>query len=205
MARFLETVQDPPSLIVHELPLGRAVIILAPDGPEGALRVLVTDGAALRHGVDHAALALVVPDGRRPTSRYVHLRLAEKAYRNAEATPMAAVVVLRDRDLLAYGTAHGPRTLFFDHARGDAQAERHRGAAVACPFCRQSIEPGDSAVCCPDCGLAYHEEPSAGGGCWSACRTCCGCGRQAKGLGSPWVPAGWPAGVETEETSVSSA
>jgi len=56
-----------------------------------------------------------------------------------------------------------------------------------CPRCKQRIEAGTPAVCCPSCGLWHHA--SADLPCWSYAPTCAACvQRTAMDAGFRWTP-----------------
>ena len=95
--------------------------------------------------------------------------------------------VLCDRDEIAVGDRPG---LFFAAERLAAVGALPSGGQVIdCARCRQPIEPGSAAVCCPRCGLWHHEtEPLP---CWTHVPECAMC-PQPTGLDEAyrWTPEG---------------
>jgi hypothetical protein len=103
---------------------------------------------------------------------------------NGEPVPLG-LVVLSDRDELRI-PGQPPR--FFSTetiACVELFPETTRGGC--CPRCRQTIECGTSAVCCPSCGLwhhASHELP-----CWTYAPTCAACAQDTSpDAGFRWTP-----------------
>ncbi len=59
--------------------------------------------------------------------------------------------------------------------------------ALACPRCRQPIEPGVEAVCCPGCGVWHHE--TAALPCWTYAERCALCPQDSSlDVGYQWTP-----------------
>ena len=99
-------------------------------------------------------------------------------------TPPAGLCVLDDRDEIRGGA----EKLFFS-TETLAAVEPFPGSdrPVFCGRCRQSIEVGSPAVCCPGCGISYNE--SAELPCWTYSEKCTFCGQAtALDAGFSWTP-----------------
>ena len=61
---------------------------------------------------------------------------------------------------------------------------------VFCPRCKMMISEGDSAVCCPQCGVWHHEQVPEGKRCWSYAKTCALCDQSTDldSAGFRWTP-----------------
>ncbi len=99
--------------------------------------------------------------------------------------PVAGLRVLNDRDLIS--TVDGARYFFVSESQAGVEtfpgAERH----VFCGRCRQRLDPGSPAVCCPGCGIWYHQ--TADLPCWTYSERCVYCSRAtALDAGSTWTP-----------------
>lgn len=58
---------------------------------------------------------------------------------------------------------------------------------MMCPRCRQRVEPGTLAVCCPDCRLWYHQSDALP--CWTYAPTCALCPQPTPlDTGFRWTP-----------------
>lgn len=90
----------------------------------------------------------------------------------------SGIVVLRDRDELAFGE----RRYYFT-AETLPAIDVYDGVAVPCARCRQTIDRGAAVVRCPGCGALHHQEEREAGQsrpCWRGCkdtpfRTCALC------------------------------
>ena len=61
---------------------------------------------------------------------------------------------------------------------------------VFCPRCKRMVSEGDSAVCCPRCGIWHHEQVPDGTACWSYAKTCALCDQSTdlESAGFRWTP-----------------
>jgi len=96
--------------------------------------------------------------------------------------------VLADRDELQ---VDGVGRMFFSteclaRVRAFPGAER----AMRCVRCKQVIQPGSAAVCCPQCATWYHHQPSDDLSCWTYVSHCAVCPQPtALETGYQWTPA----------------
>lgn len=93
--------------------------------------------------------------------------------------------VLRDRDEISVDG----RRLFFS-TEELARVVPFPGLAqpACCPRCKQKLEPGDSAVCCPGCHGWHHQSETFS--CWTYDATCAFCQSNSTALdaGYSWTP-----------------
>ncbi len=175
----------------RRLPLpATGVAALCADPAAGGLAVVPCDPAAAARSGD--VVALLVADASGGPVRHVCLALAP-LYINADALPVAGLVVLRARDCLACVVGDGVRHVFYDTTASAEVAPYHGPAAVECPWCRQAVAPGQASVACPSCGVVCHQDEACP--CWSAAPACPRCGAPTEAAtASTWVPAGLRAG-----------
>lgn len=99
---------------------------------------------------------------------------------------LGGIRTLLDRDEIRIG---GLGTLFFSTerlARIEAFPAPPNGE-VACPRCRQPVQPGTPAVRCPSCDIWHHASDELN--CWSYAETCAMCRqRTAFDTGYQWTP-----------------
>ena len=80
--------------------------------------------------------------------------------------------ILADRDAIR---VPGLPTMYYSTERL-AQIEAFPNTEhVFCPRCKLIISEGDSAVCCPQCGVWHHERVPEDKNCWSYAETCALC------------------------------
>jgi hypothetical protein len=92
---------------------------------------------------------------------------------------------LHDRDEIRIDAAE---PVYFSTERL-ARIETYTGSArpAPCPRCKQAIETGSPAVCCPQCQAWFHQSEELG--CWLYGETCCICGQAtALDVGYRWSP-----------------
>jgi hypothetical protein len=98
---------------------------------------------------------------------------------------VAGVRVLQDRDEIRAGLLD---PIFFS-TETLARVEEFPGheRTVYCGRCRQAMEIGQKAVCCPQCGIWYHQTEDLP--CWTYAPTCGFCPHAtALDAGYGWVP-----------------
>ena len=103
------------------------------------------------------------------------------------------IAILADRDEIRFAaTDEAPRGLlspiYFSTERLAAVAAYPAdGRRGSCPRCKQALTAGESAVCCPGCGLWHHATEALP--CWSYGEHCAAC-PQATALdaGFQWTP-----------------
>jgi hypothetical protein len=102
---------------------------------------------------------------------------------NSRTVP-AGLRVLADRDEIRVGND----VLYFSTERLAAiEAFPVAGRVVFCGRCRQQIDPGSPAVCCPSCGIWYNQSPDLP--CWTYSDKCTFCGHPtALDAGFAWTP-----------------
>jgi hypothetical protein len=108
------------------------------------------------------------------------------------SSPLAlGIAALADRDeIVVPGPAPGDeRHLFFTSERPSNVESLPEGLNAACPRCRDTLEPGTPAVCCPACGVWHHQREDRP--CWTYAETCAACLQQRTALdgGFHWTPA----------------
>ena len=102
---------------------------------------------------------------------------------NSRVVP-AGLCVLADRDEIRLG---GEVQCFSTETLATVEAFSASDRPVFCGRCRQQIEPGAPAVCCPSCGVWYN--PSADIPCWTYSDKCTFCGHPtALDSGFAWTP-----------------
>jgi hypothetical protein len=104
----------------------------------------------------------------------------------------AGIRVLADRDEIRI---NGVAQYFSTETLAAVEAFPGTGRAVFCGRCRQKIEAGTPAVCCPGCGIWYHQDESASLAeserlpCWTYTEKCAFCGHPtALETGFAWTP-----------------
>lgn len=99
-------------------------------------------------------------------------------------TPPAGLCVLDDRDEILFGSV---RLYFSTETLAAVEPFPQSDRQVFCGRCRQLIETGSPAVCCPSCGIWYNESPDLP--CWSYTEKCTFCGHAtALDAGFSWTP-----------------
>ena len=99
--------------------------------------------------------------------------------------PPAGLCVLAERDEIRI--EGGPRYFFSRELLATVEEFPGSERAVFCGRCRQPIEVGTPSVCCPNCGIWFHQ--TAGLPCWTYAETCSFCGKPtALEAGFSWVP-----------------
>jgi hypothetical protein len=97
----------------------------------------------------------------------------------------AGLRVLADRDEIQTGEA--PRFFFSNESPAAVVEFPVSDRAVFCGRCRQQMEVGSPAVCCPGCGVWYNQ--SADLPCWTYAEKCNFCGAPtALDSGFAWSP-----------------
>jgi len=111
-----------------------------------------------------------------PTDRVVRI--------NGMALP-AGIAVLSDRDEIAEVPG---RSLFFSTERlAVVEPMPAFDPLLVCPRCKQPIATGSPSVCCPQCGLWYHQTDELP--CWRYSSTCSQCpAPTAVDAGFQWTP-----------------
>jgi hypothetical protein len=139
--------------------------------------------AQFRLGHDTRAAVVSAPTG--DAARWVLLIAGDIEIRVSGFPTVAGLRVLQDRDEIG---VQPTGTLFFSaetlaHVEEFTAGER----AIFCPRCRQPVESGQLAVCCPHCSIWYHQTAELP--CWTYSPTCGVC-PQATALdaGYQWVP-----------------
>lgn len=98
---------------------------------------------------------------------------------------LAGLCVLADRDEIR--TADGGRYFYSTETLAAVEAFPPSGRAAFCGRCRQQIEAGSPAVCCPGCGVWYNQ--SAELPCWTYSEKCSFCGHPTPlDAGFTWIP-----------------
>lgn len=105
---------------------------------------------------------------------------------------LAGLRVLADRDEI---WMDGLARYFSTETLAAVEAFPGAERAVFCGRCRQKIEPGTPAVCCPGCNIWYHQDESASLPeserlpCWTYSEKCAYCGHPtALDMGFAWTP-----------------
>ena len=99
--------------------------------------------------------------------------------------PPAGLCVLAERDEIRI--EGGPRYFFSRELLATVEEFPGSERAVFCGRCRQPIEVGTPSVCCPNCGIWFHQ--TAGLPCWTYAETCSFCGKPTSlDAGFSWVP-----------------
>jgi len=102
---------------------------------------------------------------------------------NSRVVP-AGLCVLDDRDEIRIG---GEVQYFSTETPVTVEEFTASDRPVFCGRCRQKIEPGSPAVCCPSCGVWYNQ--SADLPCWTYSDKCTFCGHPtALDSGFAWIP-----------------
>lgn len=99
--------------------------------------------------------------------------------------PIAGLTVLRDRDEIR--TASG--TLYYFSTETQAAVVEFPGMErpAFCGRCRQQMEFGVGAVCCPACGIWFHQAPELP--CWTYSEKCPFCSKATSlDAGFAWIP-----------------
>jgi hypothetical protein len=156
---------------------GRQIAIAASE----ASRLAVAGPLAGRVG-DEAAWLISADAGGSPVWALVASQ--RSGVRINGRVPPAGLCVLAERDEIRI--EGGPRFYFSRELL--ATVEEFPGAerTVFCGRCRQPIGVGTPAVCCPNCGIWYHQ--TAEFPCWIYAETC-SCGKPTDlDAGFSWVP-----------------
>jgi hypothetical protein len=100
--------------------------------------------------------------------------------------------VLEDRDELQWPGSGS--TYFSTEVLARVGAFPGADSPHACPRCKLTLEKGDAAVKCPQCGVWTHEGATAAGEerrCWTYAETCALCAQKtAADEGFQWTPEG---------------
>jgi hypothetical protein len=158
---------------------------------DGDAKAVVLDGDAanpirVRCSSSDAGPVLILGAGRETEQKTWVLLAREKAEVRVNGTRvLGGLRVLRDRDEIAVG---GSR-LYFSTERL-ARVEPFAGPeerVVACPRCKQPMEPGTPSVCCPGCGLWHHQTEDLP--CWTYSAVCSMCSQKTDlDAGFGWTP-----------------
>jgi hypothetical protein len=98
---------------------------------------------------------------------------------------LAGLCVLADRDEIR--TGDGERRFFSTETLAAVEAFPPSDRVAFCGRCRQQIEAGSPAVCCPGCGVWYNQ--SAELPCWTYSEKCSFCGHPTPlDTGFTWIP-----------------
>ena len=93
--------------------------------------------------------------------------------------------VLNDRDLIR--TPDGARYFFSSESLAEVKPFPGSDRPVFCGRCRLRIDSGSLAVCCPGCGIWFHQVDDLP--CWTYSERCSYCGRDtALDAGFAWTP-----------------
>lgn len=99
--------------------------------------------------------------------------------------PLAGLCVLRDRDEIRLG--NGEVLYFSTDSLATVVPFSGSDRSVFCGRCRQRIDAGVPVVCCPDCGIWFHQGSDLP--CWTYSEKCAFCGRAtALDAGFMWAP-----------------
>jgi hypothetical protein len=99
--------------------------------------------------------------------------------------PIAGLCVLNDRDFIR--TAEGARCYFSSGSVAAAEPFPDAERSVYCGRCRQPMGAGSPAVCCPGCGIWYHQTDDLP--CWTYSDQCSYCGtKTALDAAFSWTP-----------------
>lgn len=90
--------------------------------------------------------------------------------------------VLRDKDEVSAGAAQ----IFYSSERLAVTEPFAGAAAVVCPRCKQSVNPGDASVRCPGCGVVCHESEEYP--CFTYTESCPLCSRASALNEFAWTP-----------------
>lgn len=154
------------------LPLERATLTL-----EDVRRVARPDAI----GTDRAALCRT-----RQGREEWHLVAASGSTIAVNGLPLSAGLrTLLDRDEIR---APGLGRVYFSAERlANVEPLPDLAHDASCPRCRQRIEPGAFAVCCPGCDLWHHQSEDLP--CWTYAATCAMCQQStAAHAGFRWMP-----------------
>ncbi len=136
----------------------------------------------------HRGEVLLYPHATNPQLATWTLLAPSQSQVRINDTPLEiGIRVVVDRD--AIRIADMP-TMYFSTERLAGIEAYPDAEPVFCPRCKMTISEGDSAVCCPQCGVWHHEQVPEGKGCWSYATTCALCD-QATALDSAgfrWTP-----------------
>jgi hypothetical protein len=105
-------------------------------------------------------------------------------------TPLEnGIRVLANRDAIR---VPGLSTIYFSTERLAGVEAFPDSKHVFCARCKLAISQGDSAVCCPQCGVWHHQQGPEGESCWSYAETCALCDQSTDldTAGFRWTPEG---------------
>lgn len=152
-------------------------------GKKYSLDSLASAGRPLR--IDPTAIAgtvLVRAGGATPA--WAVIAPTEIEVRVSGAPVMAGIRTLSDRDEIRM---RGTRCFFSSESLPVVETFAGVGRPVFCGRCRQPIQAGASAVCCPGCGVWYDQSDELP--CWTYADTCAFCSRAtALDGGLQWTP-----------------
>jgi hypothetical protein len=158
------------------LPLGAAAVDISVHPPRA-----LAEG--FRMGVDTRAALVPAPGNGTPV--WVLVAAGDGDARVNGLAPVAGVRVLQDHDEVRAASSN---TLFFS-TETLARVQEFPGAerAVYCGRCRQAMVKGQPAVCCPGCGIWYHQSQDLP--CWTYAPSCAFCEQStALDAGFAWMP-----------------
>ncbi len=140
----------------------------------------------VRRGPTDNGAALILGAGRQGEQEVWVLLLREGTDLRVNGMPvLGGLRVLRDRDEIAVG---GSR-LYFSTERL-ARVDPFPGIeerVVACPRCKQPIQPHTPSVRCPGCGLWHHQTEDLP--CWTYSAVCSMCNQKTDlDAGFSWTP-----------------
>ncbi len=140
---------------------------------------------AFSAGTGQAAIIRLAADGAAASSSWALVAPPGVRVQVNGRAPVAGLRVLEHRDLIR--TADGGR--YFFTCESQAVVESFPGAdrAMYCGRCRQRLDHGSAAVCCPGCGVWYHQGTELP--CWTYDEHCVYCSRAtALDQGCTWTP-----------------
>jgi hypothetical protein len=96
----------------------------------------------------------------------------------------AGLAMLEDRDEIRLP---GRSMWFSTELRAQVQAFPASATRGYCPRCKQAIDAGTAAVCCPQCALWHHASEELP--CWTYASTCAACSQDTSlEAGFRWTP-----------------
>jgi len=151
----------------------------------GSVDIVGNIRVAARRG---AVLVYPSPSNTRAAT-WMLLASADSGVRINGALLENGIRVLADRDVIRVANLSAMYFSTERLARIEAYPETE---PVFCPRCKMMISKGDSAVCCPQCGVWHHEQVAGGEGCWNYAETCALCDQSTNldSAGYRWTPDG---------------
>ena len=121
---------------------------------------------------------LLLPSGRAGTSPRWTLLAGSATGVHINGVPLAlGIRVLADKDEIR---AAGHRLFFSTEELARVVPFPGLAQPAFCPRCKQQIQPGDLAVCCPSCRAWSHQSEKFP--CWTYDQSCALCQRQSTAL-----------------------